>query len=232
MSQNQYHILIAEDNLDLLRLLSDSLKQKGYTITEVSAASLIEDAMTSQHHDLVILDLLMPGTDIITQLQQVRRLTRSPILILTSLREMSVLSQCLALGADDFVTKPFNFNELHARIAALLRLSYLAHTSSSSTGGRAHTRLLLVNEPRSILVDGIEHLLTAQEYEVLDYFMTNPNRVVSLQQLQIDVWGDESYGRSAVTNVINRIRHKIEANPSNPDFLLTVRGQGYLLKLA
>lgn len=232
MFPNQYNILIVEDDTDLLQLLSDSLKGKGYAVSEVSAASLIATALTTRSYDLVILDLLMPGADGLTMLQHVRKLTKSPILILTSLREKTILSQCLALGADDFVTKPFNFSELFARIEALLRLSYLQPAGSDSQTSRAHTRLLLFHEPPSILVDGIQHLLTAQEYKVLRYFFDNPNRVISIQQLQLDVWGDASYGRTSITNAMGRIRHKIEADPAHPEFLLTVRGKGYLLKLS
>lgn len=230
-AQKGFHVLIVEDDQDLLQLLTDSLERRNYLVTGIVSASLITMAFGETDFDLIILDFLMPDSDGYDTLKKVRGLSKAPIMILTSLKTKETLSQCLALGADDYVTKPFNFEELFARIEAALRLSYPNLMSSFSAVPDGARYPVLIHNPQGVLVDGVHVALTTQEYEFLCYFFNNPNQVICPQQLLVDVWGREEYSPSTITNVVGRIRRKIEVDPADPQCLITVRGRGYMLKL-
>lgn len=224
------HILIIEDNLDLAKLLEMHLADLGYRSTlAFDGINGLQTANAGQY-DLVILDIMLPGLDGLEVCKRIRaRTAYTPILMLTA--KSSELDRVLGLelGADDYVTKPFSIKELLARIKAILR-------RAENLGGEKQPpadvvridKLLIDTQKRQVHVDDRLVELTAKEFDLLYHFARHPGRVFSRTQLLDQVWG---YGHDGyehtVNSHINRLRAKIEIDPANPRFVLTVWGVGY-----
>lgn len=224
-------ILVVEDNKDLAQLLELHLRDFSY---EVDLAFNGDDGwtqITSQSYDLIILDLMLPGIDGLEICRRIRsRPTYTPILMLTS--KSTELDRVLGLeiGADDYVTKPFSIRELMARVKAIFRrIDELQ--SSRRSDAQAIIRvaeLVIDSERRTVSLSGRMIDLTAKEFDLLLHFARNAGRVYSRSQLLDEVWG---YGHDGyehtVNSHINRLRAKIEENPAQPRYILTVWGVGY-----
>ena len=224
-------ILVIEDNEDLAHLLEIHLQDLSYDVELAFDGDTGLEKAESEEYDLVILDIMLPGTD---GLEICRRLrgkdSYTPILMLTS--RSSELDRVLGLemGADDYVTKPFSIRELLARVKAIFRRIDTLR-SEQQNGKPALIRageLIIDPEKRQVTVDGETVDLTAKEYELLYYFARHPGRVFQRSQLLDKVWG---YGHDGyehtVNSHINRLRAKIENNPAQPRYILTVWGVGY-----
>jgi DNA-binding response OmpR family regulator len=186
---------------------------------------------TSGAYDLVILDLMLPGLDGLEICRRLRRaVTYVPILMLTS--KATELDRVLGLeiGADDYVTKPFSIQELLARVKAIFRRSEsLQSVSSESTGKTVRVGELLIDmDKRNVMLGHRAVDLTAKEFELLSHFALHPGRVYTRTQLLDQVWGygHEGYEHT-VNSHINRLRAKIETNPAQPGYIITVWGVGY-----
>ena len=224
-------ILVVEDNDDLAHLLEIHLQDLSYEVELAFDGDKGLAKAESGEYDLVILDIMLPGTD---GLEICRRLrskdSYTPILMLTS--KSSELDRVLGLemGADDYVTKPFSIRELLARVKAIFRrIDKLK--SEQQNGGLTLIRAgeLIINpQKRHVKVKGKNVELTAKEYDLLYYFARHPGRVFQRSQLLDKVWG---YGHDGyehtVNSHINRLRAKIEKNPAQPRYILTVWGVGY-----
>jgi DNA-binding response OmpR family regulator len=224
-------ILIVEDNKDLATLLGMHLRDLSY---EVDVAGDGLDGLAraeAGQYDLIILDLMLPGLD---GLEVCRRLRSSspyvPILMLTS--KASELDRVLGLelGADDYVTKPFSIMELLARVKAIFRrVENLGQARATAEPGVIRAGALAIDPGRRVvLLDGKPVELTAKEFDLLLHFANHPGRVYTRSQLLDTVWGygHEGYEHT-VNSHINRLRAKIERNPADPEFILTVWGVGY-----
>ena len=224
-------ILVIEDNRDLSNLLEMHLKDLQY---EVDLAFDGETGLSMSEktiYNLVILDIMLPGID---GLEVCRRLrTRSmyiPILMLTSKSSEIDRVLGLELGADDYVTKPFSIRELMARVKAIFRrVEGLKNETRSTKLPVMQTGDLTIDpEKRKVILKGIPVDLTAKEFELLLHFARYPGKVYSRSQLLDQVWG---YGHDGyehtVNSHINRLRAKIEEDPANPRYILTVWGVGY-----
>lgn len=224
-------ILIVEDNKDLASLLGMHLRDLSYKV-DIAGDGLegLAKAETGQYN-LIILDLMLPGLD---GLEICRRLRGSspymPILMLTS--KASELDRVLGLelGADDYITKPFSIMELLARVKAIFRrIENLEQTRPTAEPGIIRAGALTIDPGRrTASLDGKPVNLTAKEFDLLLHFASHPGRVYTRSQLLDIVWG---YGHDGyehtVNSHINRLRSKIERNPADPDFILTVWGVGY-----
>ncbi|MBN1305211.1 MAG: response regulator transcription factor [Anaerolineales bacterium] len=219
-------IMLVDDEIQLLSLLTDVFEQEGYTV--VSARNG-EDAIYLARHekpDLIILDVMMPELDGYGFIRQHRQERDTPIILLTARVEETDKIIGLQMGADDYVTKPFSPRELVARVQALLR-----RTGSTATG-RAQTLragpILLDQQSHMVEVDGTLVDLTRSEFEILAMFMSAPGRVFSRQELLENLQGAvvEGYDRTIDVHVKN-LRAKIEADPREPQFIETVYGVGY-----
>lgn len=181
-------------------------------------------------HDLIILDLQLPGMDGFEICRKIREQLEVPILIVSAKNEEIDKIRGFGLGADDFVTKPFSPNELVARAKAhLARYERFTGGNKIKELDTIDIRELSINKSsHRVFVHGKEVMLTAKEFEVLVFMAANPNRVFNKDQLFEKIWGLESNGEIATVTVhISRIREKIEADPSNPQFIETVWGAGY-----
>lgn len=231
-------ILVAEDQTDIRDLLAMNLRNAGYAVTAVADGAAALAAEQDQPHDLLLLDLMMPGTDGLEVCKALRGRGRStPILMLTAKSTELDRVLGLELGADDYLTKPFSLAELLARVKALLRRSemLLAAQQSHAYAG-AVLRLGEVEispTKRQVTVRGQVQDLTALEFDLLLHFAQHPGHVYSRTQLLNAVWGYSHDGyEHTVTTHINRLRAKLELDPMHPQLILTVRGAGYKFREA
>jgi DNA-binding response OmpR family regulator len=224
-------ILVIEDNEDLAQLLDLHLRDLS---NEVDLALDGDDGLAkfqSNDYDLVILDLMLPGIDGLEICRRIRTKTAyTPILMLTS--KASELDRVLGLemGADDYVTKPFSIRELMARVKAIFRrIDELKSDRRDSKQVLIHAGDLVIDPAkRNVALNGKTVDLTAKEFDLLFYFAQHAGKVFTRSQLLDEVWG---YGHDGyehtVNSHINRLRAKIEKNPTQPSYILTVWGVGY-----
>lgn len=224
-------ILIIEDNADIANLVRVNLTDSGFRLDHAAEGERGLRLALDGNHDLVILDLMLPGIDGLEVCRRLRaRDDYTPILMLTA--KSSELDRVLGLemGADDYLTKPFSVPELVARVKAMLRRaeSYNA-VPSPEPAGDLHLGALTINaQTRQVRVDEDPIELTAKEFDLLWHFASQPGRVFTRTQLLDSVWGygHEGYEHT-VNSHINRLRAKIERNPNKPCYVLTVWGVGY-----
>jgi DNA-binding response OmpR family regulator len=225
-----HSILVIEDNRDLAKVLKMNLEDLSIEVDlaydGVSGLTKAE----SEKYDLIILDLMLPGLDGMDICRRVRsKSVYTPILMLTS--KSSELDRILGLeiGADDYVTKPFSIKELMARVKAIFRRVEEIQIGSRQQQEIIHVGQLVIDTlKRTVSCKGRPVDLTAKEFELLSHFANNPGRVYSRTQLLDTVWG---YGHDGyehtVNSHMNRLRAKIEEDPSTPEYILTVWGVGY-----
>ena len=223
-------ILVVEDNPDLADLVTLNLRDEGYAVDSIGNGSLALEKLQAESFDLVILDLMLPGMDGLMLCKQLRnRPDYLPILMLTA--KSTELDRVLGLevGADDYVTKPFSIRELIARVKALFRrVDAMRRVPAEKNEQLDINGLIIDSDKRRVCLDGKEINLTSREFDLLLYFARNPGRVYSRSQLLDAVWGygHEGYEHT-VNSHINRLRAKIEDQPADPHFILTVWGVGY-----
>ncbi|UCC56941.1 MAG: response regulator transcription factor [Gammaproteobacteria bacterium] len=225
------NILVIEDNVDIARLVMVNLRSKQLHVDYAADGSTGLDMALTGRYQLVILDLMLPamdGLDICRTLRSEKIYT--PVLMLTA--RTSELDRVLGLevGADDYLTKPFSVPELVARVNAILRRSDQYQPARETQEGAAlqFGKLCVDPDRRQVLIGDRNIELTAREFELLWHFASNPERVFTRSQLLDSVWG---YGHAGyehtVNSHINRLRAKIEADPANPRYVITVWGVGY-----
>ena len=224
------HILVVDDDRDIRSLLARFLGEHGFRVSEAHDGRKAQQVLKTTKVDLVILDLMLPGEDGLTMCRRLRAEGGMPIVMLTALASDADRIVGLELGADDYVTKPFNPRELVARVKAVLRRSEGARDVARPPRrvGFAGWALDLVNrELRSPA--GVVVQLSAGEFDLLRAFVENPQRVLNRDQLL-----DIARGRSAapfdrsIDVQVSRLRRKIEADPETPALIKTVRNGGYL----
>jgi DNA-binding response OmpR family regulator len=228
-------ILVAEDQADIRELLVINLQGAGHQVRAVPDGAAALAAELELASDLLVLDLMMPGLDGLELLKALRAHGRAtPILLLTAKSTELDRVLGLELGADDYLTKPFSVAELLARVKALLRRAELVRAAATPAADDAALRngeLEIRPARREVLVGGRALELTALEFDLLVHFARHPGRVFSRAQLLDAVWGYSHEGyEHTVTTHINRLRTKLEADPMQPRFVLTVRGAGYKLR--
>jgi DNA-binding response OmpR family regulator len=219
-------ILIADDDRDLLGLIAFTLTQAGYLVVKASDGPSAIHSFKGESPDLAVLDINMPGASGFQVCEAIRSQSRIPIMMLTVRGEEEDLIKALDLGADDYLTKPFSPRTLLARIKALLRRAGIENAAPVSMG-----RLSLDAEEHTVRIDGGEVVrLTKLELRLLQMLLANVGRTVSSDRLLIQVWGHRNSGdRQLLKQLVHRLRHKIEADPANPQLLQTSAGSGYKL---
>jgi DNA-binding response OmpR family regulator len=224
-------ILVVEDDLDIAHLVEMHLKDLGAEVTLAHDGNVALELATKKAFDLIILDLMLPGIDGLEICRRLRSRTNyTPILMLTARSADVDRIVGLELGADDYLTKPFNVRELIARVKALLRrVDALSKPESDAPASLLEFGDLVIDvDKRKVTLRGEEVELTAKEFDLLLQFARNPGRVYTRAQLLDLVWG---YGHDGyehtVNSHINRLRSKIESDQSKPSWILTVWGVGY-----
>lgn len=232
MTARKARIVTADDDPQLLRLISRNLEFEGYEVGTASDGQLALEQIERFNPDLVLLDVMMPRMDGFTVTSRVREFSSVPIIIVTARGQDQDKIKGLDLGADDYLTKPFSVDELLARVRAVLRRAQLA--AHDSAPGRASIAtigdLVIDYAQRLVTLAGKELILTPTEYRLLAYLAQNAGRVLTQDLLLEHVWGEDYLGESHMLQVnINRLRRKVEADPSHPRYLKTKAGIGYLL---
>ncbi|MBE9119187.1 response regulator transcription factor [Lusitaniella coriacea LEGE 07157] len=226
-------ILIVEDDFEIAQLIEQTLAREGFLCDRAADGLQAIEAVQTQHPDVIILDLMLPGLDgleVCTRIRQKNQQKDPYILMLTARGEEIDRVIGLSTGADDYLVKPFSPRELVARVRALLRRS-LRHAEKNTTIFTSHFILDLDRHTatRNLTPDSPEPLdLTALEFNLLATLMSAPNRVWSRTQLIDKLWGNDFFGDERVVDThIRRLRKKIELDTANPTFIKTVVGAGY-----
>ena len=219
-------ILLAEDEVDLNNVVTRYLKKNGYSVDSVLDGEEALDYLEYSEYDLVILDIMMPKVDGFEVIKKLRNKgNHTSILMLTARDNADDKVKGLDLGADDYIVKPFDFNELLARIRAVVRRKY-----GNSSNKLAIGDLILDTSEKSVTRAGKQIELTGKEYEVLEYLMQSKNRILSREQIKEHVWDFDYEGDSNIIDVlIKNIRKKIEIEDGK-QIIYTKRGLGYVIK--
>lgn len=233
MVENSKRILLVEDDQHVIDLLTPSVTGMGFEVDTARDGEKGLALAEKYQFDLIVLDVGLPkmsGIEICRRLRE--KSIRTPILMLTGRTDELDTVLGLEIGADDYVGKPFRIREVEARIAALLRRNrYLRERLETQAAENPILRfgsLCIDTEKRNVTIDDKPVELTALEFRILTYFASQPGTTVPRDRLLQDVWGYEIMNYSStVTSHISRLRNKIEPNPEEPIYLMTVHGVGY-----
>ena len=228
------NILICDDDVDIVSALKIYLSNEDYKIYTAFTGKQALDCVREHDIDLVLMDVMMPEMDGIEATAKLRKEYNIPVILLTAKSESSDKVLGLNVGADDYVTKPFDPVEVQARVRSQLR----RYTRLGGQVKREQPKdtitiggVELNDAEKSVTVDGEPVQLTPIEYNILKLLMRNPNRVFSSTQIYELVWNENAYGsESAVAVHIRHLREKIEINPSDPRYIKVVWGQGYKME--
>ncbi len=225
-----YSILICDDDSDIAAALEIYLKAEGYRTLRASNGREALDVASRETVHLALMDIMMPGMDGIAATVQLREQYNFPIILLTAKSEDSDKVLGLTLGADDYVTKPFNPMEVLARVKSQLRRYTLLGGLSERPELLVCRDIVLDDAQKRVTQGGEEVSLTPIEYSILKLLMENRNRVFSSRQIYKSVWNDAAYGAENTVAVhIRHLREKLEIDPANPRVLKVVWGHGYKL---
>jgi two-component system response regulator MtrA len=220
-------ILIVEDDPAIAAFVQTALEREGFETEMVQRGDTALARVEVISPDLILLDLMLPGLDGLQVCQALRRRSQYiPIIMLTAKDDDVDKIVGLEMGADDYITKPFKIRELLARIRALLRL--VQHSAGSDSRSLRYGSLEINLEGRTVRRDGQPVSLSPKEFDLLALLASKPRRVFGRETLLERVWGYDYVGETRTVDVhIQRLRQKIEADPHEPRFLLTVRSIGY-----
>jgi len=222
-------ILIVEDEPNIAELEKDYLEIEGFKVEIESSGDKVLSRCEAMNYDLVILDLMLPGLDGFEICRRLRKISTVPIIIISAKTEDMDKIRGLGLGADDYMVKPFSPLEMVARVKAHIARHERLLGLRPDSGDEIEIKGLIINKSsRKVLLNGNEIPFTSKEFDLLLYLALNPNRVLSKEQIYSKIWDEEAFGDLTTVAVhIRKIREKIEADPSNPQYLETVWGAGY-----
>ena len=232
MNDPQPHILVVDDHREIRDLIGRYLGKNGFRVTVADSAAAARKAQKAAAIDLVVLDIMMPGEDGLSVCRYLRETSDTPVILLTAMAEDTDRVVGLEIGADDYVTKPFNPRELLARIRAVLRRTLAVPKSRDAVEARKlkFDRFVLDVQRRELLAaDGVSAPLSTAEFQLLTAFLKRPNMVLNRDQLM-----DLTSGRTpqifdrSIDNQVSRLRKKIEIDPKVPELIKTVWGGGYI----
>lgn len=231
----QQHILVVDDEEPIAQILRFQLEKAGYQVSVAEDGETAVRMVERTPVDLILLDLMLPKKDGFETCKEIRMFSMVPIIMLTARDAELDKVLGLELGADDYVTKPFSARELLARVKANLRRHQVP---AQGDEGEASKKDLIQSEDLTIDLKmvqvfraGVEISVTHREFELLVYLARHPGVVFSREQLLQDVWGYDYLGDERTVDVtVRRLREKLEEDPSNPVYILTRRGAGYLFR--
>lgn len=219
--------MLVEDERSLSEPLAFLLESEGYEVALVEDGLQAIERYESLNPDLVLLDLMLPGAPGTEVCRRIRQTSDVPIIMLTAKDSEVDIVVGLELGADDYVIKPYSSRELIARLRAVLRRRVESAADANESMIRVG-RVAMDVDRHTVAVDGNDISMPLREFELLEYLMRNAGRVLTRGQLIDRVWGSDYFGDTKTLDVhIKRIRSRIEAHPSEPTMLVTVRGLGY-----
>jgi len=232
---DQAHILVVDDEPDLREMVEEYLKKQGFSVLMAQNGAVMRQLIAEQTIDLVLLDVRMPGEDGLSLARFLREHYSVGIIMLTAMGEVIDRVVGLEMGADDYISKPFDPRELLARVKSVLRRldsrpkTDEASSDQFSTGVRFSDYVLNLESNQLFGSDGVEIPITSMEFDLLKAFITHPNRVLSRDQL-LDLAHNRNWDPfdRSIDVRITRIRRKIEQDPTKPQIIKTVWGKGYI----
>ena len=226
-----YNILVCDDEKDIVSALRIYLTAEGYKVYEAYNGQEALEIMSKQDIQLLLMDIMMPVMDGITAMVELRKSSNVPVILLTAKSEDTDKILGLNIGADDYVTKPFNPVELQARVKSQLR-RYM-----QLGGGSVKKELLTIggieldDRTKEVMLDGEKVSLTPTEYDILKLLMENTGKVFTPDEIYSKVWKDNPFGSvNTVAVHIRHLREKLEYNPAEPRYLKAVWGRGYKIE--
>lgn len=224
-------ILVVDDEKEIADLVEHCLAGEGFTITKCNNGTEALGIINSEEFDLAILDVMLPGTDGFTLCAEIRKKYKYPVIMLTAKTAFSDRISGLSLGADDYVTKPFNPPELAARAKAQLRRYRQYNENAENDGTIEISGLEINNDKRTCSLYGEILTLTPTEFGILWLLCENAGKVISTEEIFERVWGEKYLDSNNTVMVhIRRIREKMHERPKNPKFIKTVWGVGYKIE--
>lgn len=228
-----YNILVCDDDKEIVKAIDIYLSKEDYNVLKAYNGNEALNIIRNNEVHLVILDIMMPGKDGIETLEEIRKEFTIPVLMLSAKSEDSDKIIGLDLGADDYVTKPFNPMELIARVNSCIRRYTKLGSIDVKEGSKMYKSgdLVIDDNLKKVMVDGNEVKLTPTEYNILKFLLKNKGTVFSIDQIYENVWKDEAYAAENIIVVhIRHIREKIEINPKDPRYLKVIWGIGYKIE--
>lgn len=225
------NILICDDERDIVEALKIYLSDPDYTLFEAYTGKDALEVLSREEIHLILLDIMMPVMDGITALSKIRRDYNVPVILLSAKSEDSDIILGLNVGADDYITKPFNPLEVTARVRSQLRRFLRLGGGNPSPEKITIGGIELCDKTKEVLVDGNLAPLTPKEYEILKLLMANPGKVFSPKEIYSIVWKEKPLGSDNTVAVhIRHLREKIEINPAEPRYIKVIFGQGYKME--
>ena len=226
-------ILIIEDEVSIAELEKDYLELSGFEVEIENDGDRGLQRSLTENFDLILLDLMLPGTDGFEICKQIRSTRNTPVIIVSAKKDDIDKIRGLGLGADDYITKPFSPSEMVARVKA-----HLARYERRIGKGRLENEIIEIRglkidkTARRVWINGEEKNFTTKEFDLLSFLAQNPNHVYTKEELFREIWGMESLGDIATVTVhIKKIREKIEFNTARPQYIETIWGVGYRFKV-
>ena len=228
-----YNILVVDDDKEIVGAIEIYLKNEGYNIIKAYNGKEALYLVNKNDIHLILLDIMMPEKDGLETLEELRKTKNIPVILLSAKSEDYDKIGGLNLGADDYITKPFNPLELIARVKSHLRRYVSLGTIKKEEDGNVYSTggLVLNDDTKKVLVDGKEVKLTATEFNILKFLIQNKGKVYSIPDIYENVWKEEGFGAENIIAVhIRHIREKIEINPKEPRYLKVIWGVGYKIE--
>ena len=228
-----YNILVVDDDKEIVGAIEIYLKNEGYNILKAYNGKEALDIVDKNDIHLILLDIMMPEKDGLETLEELRKTKNIPVILLSAKSEDYDKIGGLNLGADDYITKPFNPLELIARVKSHLRRYVSLGTIKKEEDDNVYStgELVLNDDTKKVTVDGKEVKLTATEFNILKFLIQNKGKVYSIPDIYENVWKEEGFGAENIIAVhIRHIREKIEINPKEPRYLKVIWGVGYKIE--
>lgn len=228
-----YTILVCDDDKEIVKAIEIYLTEQGYNILTANNGEECLKVLNENKVHLVILDIMMPIKDGIETLSEIRKKSSIPVIMLSAKSEDEDKIKGLNLGADDYVTKPFNPLELIARVNSGIRRYTKLGAIEEQNGENTYRTggLEILDDLKKVIVEGKEIKLTPTEYNILKFLTQNKGVVFSIEQIYENVWEDEAFGAENIIAVhIRHIREKLEVNPRDPKYLKVIWGVGYKIE--
>lgn len=228
-----YNILVCDDEKDIVSALRIYLTSEGYQVREAYNGKMALELLRQEEIHLVLLDVMMPVMDGISTLSKIREQYNVPVILLTAKSEDTDKVLGLTVGADDYVTKPFNPVELQARVKSQLRRYMML---GGANAGNSQEQIVIGpicfnDRSKEVTLDGEPVNLTPTEYDILHLLMSNPGKVFSPAEIYREVWQGDAFGAENTVAVhIRHLREKLEYDPAEPRFLKVIWGRGYKME--
>lgn len=226
-----YNVLVCDDEKDIVSALRIYLTSEGYQVMEATNGKEAVETVKNNEVHLVLMDIMMPVMDGIQAMVKIREISNVPVILLTAKGEDTDKVLGLTVGADDYVTKPFNPVELQARVKSQLRRYMLLGGGTTAKTSVCMGGIELDDKAKTVTLDGDKVNLTRTEYDILKLLMEHSGQVFSPNEIYEKVWKDNPFGTENTVAVhIRHLREKIEYNPQEPRYLKVVWGRGYKME--